>query len=168
MLLCSSILYYKLLTDFVCIRYGDKCPKSVIARLFSIIWILLGLVIMAMFTANITSALTALSLQLEPSSLVGVKVGLILSQLAVFVQLYLSLCVRKRSLRVGCVRQIGQISIIPDPRSLDYNARRKSLRDMLAFVMFLYGYLRYTYSLPSDPINYDLLHSKMTLSSMEL
>jgi len=59
------------------VGYGDKCPKSVIARLFSIIWILLGLVIMAMFTANITSALTALSLQLEPSSLVGVKVAVL-------------------------------------------------------------------------------------------
>ena len=31
---------------------------------------------MAIFTANITSALTALSLQLEPSSLAGLKVGL--------------------------------------------------------------------------------------------
>ena len=69
-------MYYKVFTHFVCIRYGDKSPKSVVARVFSIIWILLGLIIMAIFTANITSALTALSLQLEPSSLVGLKVGL--------------------------------------------------------------------------------------------
>ena len=93
MLLCSAKLYYKSLTDFLSIRYGDKSPKSVVARVFSIIWILLGLIIMAIFMANITSALTALSLQMEPSSLVGVKVGLILSQLVVSFQFYLSLCV---------------------------------------------------------------------------
>ena len=40
------------------------------------IWILLGLIVMAIFTANITSALTALSLQQEPSSLVDLQVGL--------------------------------------------------------------------------------------------
>ena len=55
-------------------RYGDKAPKSVVARIFSIIWILLGLIITAIFMANITSALTAASLQLEPTDLVGVKV----------------------------------------------------------------------------------------------
>jgi len=55
-------------------RYGDKAPKSIVARIFSIIWILLGLIIMAIFMASITSALTAVSLQLEPSDLVGVKV----------------------------------------------------------------------------------------------
>ena len=62
-----------------CLRYGDKAPKSIVARIFSIIWILLGLVIMAIFMANITSALTAVSLQLEPTDLVGVKVGLNIS-----------------------------------------------------------------------------------------
>ena len=55
-------------------RYGDKAPKSIVARIFSIFWILLGLVIMAIFVANITSALTALSMQLEPTDLVDVKV----------------------------------------------------------------------------------------------
>ena len=55
-----------------------------------------GLIIMAIFVANITSALTALSLQLEPSSLVGVKVGLVLSQLG-FSFTALSVC-PKRSL----------------------------------------------------------------------
>ena len=81
--MCSATLYYKSLTDFLCIRYGDKSPKSVVARIFSIIWILLGLIIMAIFMANVTSALTALSLQQEPSSLVGVRVGLLLFQVAV-------------------------------------------------------------------------------------
>ena len=32
---------------------------------------------MAIFTANVTSALTAVSLELTPSSLIGVKVGFI-------------------------------------------------------------------------------------------
>ena len=54
---------------------------------------------MAIFVANITSALTALSLQLEMSSLVGVKVSLILSQIAISFKFYLSSRVSKRSLR---------------------------------------------------------------------
>lgn len=59
---------------FMYIRYGDKSPKSIVARIFSIIWIMLGLISMAIFTANVTSALTAVSLELTPSSLNGVKV----------------------------------------------------------------------------------------------
>lgn len=59
------------------ISYGDKSPKSIVARTFSIIWIMLGLIIMAIFTANVTSALTAVSLELTPSSLNGVKVSFI-------------------------------------------------------------------------------------------
>ena len=55
-------------------RYGDKAPKSIAARIFSIVWILLGLVTMAIFSANVTSALTAISLEQEPSSLAGMKV----------------------------------------------------------------------------------------------
>lgn len=57
-------------------RYGDKAPKSIVARIFCIIWILglLGLIIMAIFVANITSALKAFSMQLDPDDLVNVKV----------------------------------------------------------------------------------------------
>ena len=55
-------------------RYGDKVPKSIVARIFSIFWILFGLVSVAIFVANITSALTTLSLRLEPANLVGMKV----------------------------------------------------------------------------------------------
>ena len=124
-----------LLTDFVCIRYGDKCPKSVVARVFSIIWILLGLIIMAIFTANITSALTALSLQPEPSSLVGAKVGLILCQLAGYVLLSVS----KNAAQESVMRR--KSARYRSSQSLDSNAMRKSLRGMLAFVVFLYGYL---------------------------
>ena len=65
---------HELIAVSFCMRYGDKAPKSIVARIFSIFWILLGLIIMAIFIANITSALTALSMQLEPTDLVGVKV----------------------------------------------------------------------------------------------
>ena len=55
-------------------RYGDKTPKSIAARIFSVIWILFGLIGMAIFTGNVTSALTALSLENGPGSLSGLKV----------------------------------------------------------------------------------------------
>ena len=57
-------------------RYGDKAPKSAMARIFSVVWILFGLIAMAIFMANVTTALTALSLKLEPTSLRGVQVSL--------------------------------------------------------------------------------------------
>ena len=46
------------------------------ARIFSVVWILFGLIAMAIFMANVTTALTALSLQFEPTSLRGVQVSL--------------------------------------------------------------------------------------------
>ena len=55
-------------------RYGDKTPKSVVGRIFAIIWIQLGLVIMAIFMAHITSALTVLNLEMGLGSLAGKKV----------------------------------------------------------------------------------------------
>ncbi|XP_078381083.1 uncharacterized protein LOC144663874 isoform X3 [Oculina patagonica] len=59
------------------VGYGDKVPKSIPGRIFSIIWILVGIINMTIFTANVTSALTALSLDLEPSSLVDLKVAVL-------------------------------------------------------------------------------------------
>ena len=38
------------------------------------IWIMLGLIAMAIFTASVTSALTAASLEMKPSSIEGYKV----------------------------------------------------------------------------------------------
>lgn len=58
---------------FLLHRYGDKVPKSVVARIFSVIWIILGLISMSMIMAHITSTLTALSLEQE-LSLKGLKV----------------------------------------------------------------------------------------------
>ena len=63
--------------DLFRLRYGDKSPKSLPARIFSIVWILVGLIVMAIFTANVTSALTALSLDTKTSSFANKKVRLI-------------------------------------------------------------------------------------------
>ncbi|XP_073256589.1 uncharacterized protein [Porites lutea] len=59
------------------VGYGDKTPKSVVGRIFSIIWIQLGLVIMAIFMAHITSALTVLNLEMGLGSLAGKKVAVL-------------------------------------------------------------------------------------------
>ena len=45
------------------IRYGDKAPKSILSRIFAMIWIQVGLIIMAVFMASITSELTTVSLE---------------------------------------------------------------------------------------------------------
>ena len=46
-------------------RYGNKAPRSFGARVFAVVWIFFGLVIMAIFMANITTALTAASLEYD-------------------------------------------------------------------------------------------------------
>ena len=38
--------------------YGDRTPKSLCGRLFGVLWILTGLIVIAMFTASATSSLT--------------------------------------------------------------------------------------------------------------
>ena len=59
--------------DLFRLRYGDKSPKSLPARIFSIVWILVGLIVMAIFSANVTSALT----ETKTSSFANKKVRLI-------------------------------------------------------------------------------------------
>ena len=39
-------------------RYGDKCPKSILSRIFAIFWIVFGIALSGIFTASITTALT--------------------------------------------------------------------------------------------------------------
>ncbi len=56
--------------------YGDKAPRSFGARLFGIVWILIGLVIISTFTATITTMLTASSLS-DEIKLYGMKVGVL-------------------------------------------------------------------------------------------
>ena len=40
-------------------RYGDRAPKSFLARIFCIVWILVGIIIIAIFTAIVTASLSA-------------------------------------------------------------------------------------------------------------
>lgn len=44
---------------FYLIRYGDKTPKSSLGRLFGVIWILVGAMMLSMFTALFTNAMQA-------------------------------------------------------------------------------------------------------------
>jgi len=44
------------------VGYGDRAPKSFLARVFAFFWVLVGLVIISIFTATVTTSLTALSL----------------------------------------------------------------------------------------------------------
>lgn len=46
----------------LCFRYGDRSPRSFFARAFSFVWIMIGLVIISIFTATVTTSLTAISL----------------------------------------------------------------------------------------------------------
>ena len=55
------------------LRYGDKAPKSVMARLFSIVWIMVGLTVCSVLTASFTTAL-ARTEAVKDVDLVGKKV----------------------------------------------------------------------------------------------
>lgn len=44
------------------VGYGDRAPRSVLARAFAFVWVLIGLVIISIFTATVTTSLTAISL----------------------------------------------------------------------------------------------------------
>ena len=44
-----------------CFRYGDKVPQTIYGRIFSILWMLTGVCLIAIFTAAVTSAITVSS-----------------------------------------------------------------------------------------------------------
>ena len=48
--------------NFLLISYGDSTPKSLFARLFYFFWVLIGLVIIAIFNATMTASLTSISM----------------------------------------------------------------------------------------------------------
>lgn len=48
------------------VGYGDKSPKFVVSRLFSVIWILIGITISSMFTAALTNEITSASAPTNP------------------------------------------------------------------------------------------------------
>ena len=55
-------------------RYGDRATVSSKGRLFAVLWILYGIVIIAITMAMLTTALTKITLESEPK-LYGSKVG---------------------------------------------------------------------------------------------
>ncbi|EDO38516.1 predicted protein [Nematostella vectensis] len=56
------------------VGYGDRCPKSIQGRAFAVIWILVGICIISIFTATLTTSLTTISLD-NKISLPGSKVA---------------------------------------------------------------------------------------------
>ena len=54
--------------------YGDRSPRGFVARIFAIIWVLIGLVITSIFTGVVTTSLTAITLSTDVK-LYGTKVG---------------------------------------------------------------------------------------------
>ena len=55
--------------------YGDRAPRSILARSFAVGWILIGVCICSIFTATLTTSLTTISLDTK-KSLPGSKVGI--------------------------------------------------------------------------------------------
>ena len=43
-------------------RYGDTTPRSIQARMFGLVWIVVGVTIQSVFTATVTTVLTQQSL----------------------------------------------------------------------------------------------------------
>ena len=65
--------------------YGDKTPKSLPARIYSAVWMIVGMIILSIFTAEVTSGL--MSKELKPlHTYFGKKVSFLPSHL---------LCVRE-------------------------------------------------------------------------
>ena len=57
------------------VRYGDLVPRGSGPRLFAIVWILVGMINLAIFTGALTTAITATQVYSDPS-LYGVEVCL--------------------------------------------------------------------------------------------
>ncbi|CAB4043758.1 Potassium voltage-gated channel subfamily F member 1, partial [Paramuricea clavata] len=68
--------------------YGDKAPKSIIARILCIIWMLAGAILLSLFTANTTSIITASRIG-KNSQTMGKKIGVV--NMKQFVQAELNL-----------------------------------------------------------------------------
>jgi ABC-type amino acid transport substrate-binding protein len=63
------------------VGYGDKVPRTFLGRALGVVWMLASLVIVASFTATITSALTVARLETGiegPNDLAGHRIGTIL------------------------------------------------------------------------------------------
>lgn len=55
-LIILLVIWTIILSDF---SYGDLTPKSILGRVFAMIWILIGMCIFSVFTATLTAALAS-------------------------------------------------------------------------------------------------------------
>ena len=58
------------------VGYGDKAPKSTQARIFAIIWIIIGIATFSLITATLTSVIVALN-STPPPTMEDANVGVI-------------------------------------------------------------------------------------------
>ncbi|XP_028415864.1 uncharacterized protein LOC114539437 [Dendronephthya gigantea] len=65
------------------VGYGDRVPRSILGRIFSIFWIMIGICICSIFTATLTTALTTITLE-EKKTLDRAKVGAIRGSLEAY------------------------------------------------------------------------------------
>ncbi|XP_068707484.1 uncharacterized protein [Montipora foliosa] len=63
------------------VGYGDKTPKSLVAQLFSVIWIMIGITLCSMLTATLSSAFTNVTVDYY-GVLSGRKVGVVKNSIA--------------------------------------------------------------------------------------
>ncbi|XP_066917317.1 uncharacterized protein [Clytia hemisphaerica] len=59
------------------VGYGDRAPKSIVARFFAVIWILFGITIFSMYTASLTTALSKSVDDLIIPTMAGKKIGVL-------------------------------------------------------------------------------------------
>ena len=67
-----------LLSFLICYRYGEKVPVDVVSRLITIVWIVIGLVLISIFLATLTVSLTVIAATENRSALYGAKVCIII------------------------------------------------------------------------------------------
>lgn len=60
------------LSRFPSDRYGDRCPQSIPAKIFAMVWFLVGLIIFAIFMGSLASILTVTVVKMDSG---GVGVG---------------------------------------------------------------------------------------------
>ena len=114
------------------VGYGDKIPKSVAARLFSIVWIFVGIAIFSLVTALLTSEITKAN-SLPSPTMIGTKVG------AFRHRLYESIVVAKYG---GVLIDIEPVNATEGIRQLISKLKRKEID---GFVLDKYMLLMYNY-----------------------
>lgn len=60
------------------VGYGDRSPRGFVARIFAIVWVLVGLVITSIFTGVVTTSLTAITLSTDVK-LYGTKIAAVVN-----------------------------------------------------------------------------------------